>query len=100
MDINDLITAVAIALVWYGGYKFGQQVAIARMLKSIMQDPDTIQRAIEQWKASQKLPDTQGQFQVEQVGSAWYVYSQEGQFLAQAQTEAEAVELAKKRGAV
>ena len=100
MDINEVITALALVLVWYGGYKFGQQVAIARMLKSIMQDPDTIQRAIEQWKLSQKEPRSQGQFQVEQVGSAWYVYGQEGQFLAQAQTQAEALDLAKKRHAV
>lgn len=98
---NFIIDLLLIALVFWAGYLWGKATAVRRIIENIVRDPEHLGKALDEYRSVRHDPDEEAadhEFRVEEHGNQIYVYDKDsGEFLAQAATLKQALELVTKR---
>jgi hypothetical protein len=101
--MDDFIwTCLAFGLVWWAGYKTGQNISALRITRLLIENDPDLARSIEQARRTvREAGQTQGDqedIKVEQVNGVIYVYTKDtDEFLAQAHSLEQALEQAAQR---
>ena len=98
---NFIIDLIFTLLVFWAGYLWGKATAVRRIIDSITRDPEHLGRALDEYRSIRSDPEEEGadhEFRVEEHAGQIYVYdANSGEFLAQAATLKQALELVTQR---